>query len=123
MVFHFRPELLPGVVERMRALADENRLRLLMRLREGEANVTALTEELGIAQASVSKHLAVMRQVGIVEVTRQGTMAIYRVKDESVFEICEIVCGGVTRHMREEQSALAKAIGSTRAFKKGNAKR
>jgi DNA-binding transcriptional ArsR family regulator len=113
MAFRFRPELLPSVVERLRALADESRLRILMRLREGECNVTTLTEELGIAQASVSKHLTVMREVGIVEVTRSGNTAIYRVKDASVFDMCEIVCGGVIRHLQDEQIALAKTLGQT----------
>lgn len=123
MAFQFRAELVPAVVERLRALADENRIRILIRLREGEANVTALTKELGIAQASVSKHLAVMRQAGIVDVTRHGTVAIYRIKDETVFEMCEIVCGGVTRHLQEEHGALAKTLGRSRAPTRGKAKR
>jgi DNA-binding transcriptional ArsR family regulator len=112
MAFRFRPELLPSVVERLRALADESRLRILMRLREGEANVSTLVEDLDIAQASVSKHLAVLREVGLVDVTRQANQAIYRIKDESVFEMCEIVCGGVVRHLREEQQALAETLGA-----------
>jgi hypothetical protein len=48
MAFQFRPELIGDVVERLRALADENRLRILMRFREGECNVMTLAEELGI---------------------------------------------------------------------------
>lgn len=110
MSLRFRPELLPNIVERLRALADETRIRLLMRLREGEANVGTLVDELGIAQASVSKHLAVLRQVGLVDVTRKANQAIYRIKDESVFEMCEIVCGGVVRHLQEEQRALTKTL-------------
>ena len=110
MAFSFRPELLPSVVERLRAVADESRLRILMRLREGEANVTTLVNDLGIAQASVSKHLAVLREVGLIDVARQANRAVYRIKDESVFEMCEIVCGGVVRHLREEQEALAKTL-------------
>jgi DNA-binding transcriptional ArsR family regulator len=107
------PELLGKVVERLRALADESRIRILLRLREGECNVTSLTEELDIAQPSVSKHLAVLRQVGLVEVDRQGTAAIYRVKDDSVFEMCELVCGGVVRHLQLEQEALARTLGQS----------
>ena len=122
MAFRFRPELLPGVVERLRALADESRIRILMRLREGEANVTTLVEDLDIAQASVSKHLAVLREVGLVDVTRQANQAIYRIKDESVFEMCEIVCGGVIRHLREEQEALAKTLGAATAPKRRRTK-
>lgn len=115
MAFTLRPELLEKVVERLRALADENRIRILMRLQKGDCNVTTLCEELSIAQASVSKHLAVMRKVGLVDVTRQGTTAIYRIKDASVFELCEIVCGGVIRHLQEEQQALARTLGTKRA--------
>lgn len=111
MAKQFRAELLADIVERLKALADENRIRILMRLREGECKVTSLAEELEIAQASVSKHLAILRQVGLVEVTRVGTTAWYRVKDESVFEMCELVCGGVIRHLQEEQRVLAATLG------------
>jgi ArsR family transcriptional regulator len=106
----FRPELIGQVVKRLRALADENRIRLLLRLRQGECNVSTLTDDLSLGQASVSKHLAVLRNVGLVEVTRQGTQAIYRVRDESVFELCELVCSGVVRHLRQEHAAWAEAI-------------
>jgi DNA-binding transcriptional ArsR family regulator len=108
------PGLIGKVAERFAALADENRLRLLMRLRQGPCNVTVLTEELGIAQASVSKHLSVLKRVGLVEATRQGTQAVYEVRDASVFEMCRHVCDGVVRQLREE-TAVLKAIQSTNA--------
>jgi ArsR family transcriptional regulator len=103
------PQLLEKVTERLRALADENRLRLLMRLREGRANVTTLSEELAIGQASVSKHLGVLRQVGLVEVHREGTQAIYQNHDESIFELCDLVCDGVVRHLEQEHAAAGLA--------------
>ena len=103
--------LIPRVVERMRALADESRLRLMLRLKQGECNVSTLTDELGIAQASVSKHLAVLRQVGLVEVERRGTQAVYRVCDESVFDMCKLVCDGVIRQLKREQAVLAGVRG------------
>jgi len=101
-----RQELIPKVVERMRALADENRIRLLLRLQATPANVTTLTAELGIAQASVSKHLAILKQVGLVEAARHGTQAVYRVRDQSVFDLCRLVCDGVVRFVEEEHAAL-----------------
>jgi ArsR family transcriptional regulator len=100
------PEMLRQVVERLRAIADENRVRLLARLKEGPANVTALAAELHIAQASVSKHLAVLRQAGLVDVERIGTQARYFIADESVFELCQIVCDGVARHLRQRGRVL-----------------
>lgn len=102
----FKPELIPKVAERLRALADENRLRLIFHLRHEPCRVTHLAEHLGISQASVSKHLAVLRQSGLVTVERRGTEAIYRIHDQSIFELCEIVCGGVERHLREQVAVL-----------------
>lgn len=100
-----KPELIPQVVARFAALADESRLRILMQLRQSPCNVTTLTAELGIAQASVSKHLAVLKQAGLVDVERQGTQAIYRIDDRSVFDMCQIVCDGVVRHLRSQMVA------------------
>lgn len=99
----FRAELIGQVAERFKALADENRLRLLLRLRDGERNVSTLAEELKMSQASTSKHLAVLRQVGLIEATRHGTQAIYRIHDDSVFEMCEIVCDGVLRQIEQQR--------------------
>ena len=110
-----RPELLPRIAERFAALADENRLRLLLLLKSAPANVTALTEELGIAQASVSKHLAVLRQAGLVDVERRGNNAFYAVRDDSVFDMCRIVCDGVVRFVREEHAALGLSTPTRRS--------
>ena len=101
-----RPELIPKVVERLKAIADENRIRLLLRLRDGECNVTELTGKTGMGQASVSKHLLLLKQVGLVEARREGTQAIYRVRDQSVFQMCSLVCDGVVRHLQKEHAAL-----------------
>ena len=106
MEIEAHPKLLAKVVERLAALADENRIRLLLRLRHGACNVSGLTEALGISQASVSKHLGVLRQAGLVEVTRAGTHAIYRVRDGQVFDLCGLVCAGVVTHLRREQAIL-----------------
>jgi DNA-binding transcriptional ArsR family regulator len=100
-------ELIPRIVERLAALADESRIRLLLRLKHGQCNVGTLTAEVGISQASVSKHLAVLRRVGLIDVERRGTQAIYRIRDESVFEMCQLVCNGVVRHLEAETAVLA----------------
>ena len=101
--------MIEKVVERLRALADESRIRLLLRLKRGECNVTSLAAELGLAQASASKHLNVLRHAGLVAVRRDGTQALYSVKDQSIFEMCELVCGGVARHLEEEHAVLSGA--------------
>jgi DNA-binding transcriptional ArsR family regulator len=62
MPSHLRDALIPKVAGRLQPLADETRLRLLLRLRQSEADVTELSRKLGVAQASISKHLSPMRQ-------------------------------------------------------------
>lgn len=102
MARSLKPELIPQVAERLKAMAEENRIRLLLLLKAGPRRVGDLSEELGLAQASVSKHLAVLRRAGLVTVQRRGTEAFYRIHDPSVFELCDIVCGGVQRHLKEQ---------------------
>lgn len=101
--------LIERVAERFRALGDENRLRLLMLLEGGERNVTSLTEGLGLRQASVSKHLAVLRRAGLVTSRRDGAQVLYRPADESIYEMCRIVCDGVVKQVRDQSEALGLA--------------
>lgn len=100
------PEMLRKTVERLRALADEARLRILLHLRRGECNVSSLVEELGIAQASVSKHLAVLRGAGVVTYRRDGAQSLYSIKDNTVFDVCNLVCDSVRREQIEIAAAL-----------------
>ncbi|MGF1573596.1 MAG: ArsR/SmtB family transcription factor [Sumerlaeia bacterium] len=100
-----KPELIQAIVEWFRAVADENRVRILMHLNQGECNVSTLVEELEIGQASVSKHLSVLRQAKIVEVRREGTQAFYSIRGEVPLQICSLICKDVT----EESKRLAKA--------------
>lgn len=107
MTLEMTPQLLDRVVERFAALADPTRIRLLQRLRQGEANVGVLAEALGVNQPSVSKHLAVLRRVGILEMRHEGAATIYRIRDASIFDLCHLVCDGVSRFLQAEHAAVA----------------
>jgi ArsR family transcriptional regulator len=60
-----------------KALADENRLRLLLALRAGEICVCQLTELVGLAPSTISKHLAVLHQAGLVTQRKEGRWIYY----------------------------------------------
>ena len=60
-----------------RSLADPARLALVQRLAEGEARVVDLTRALGLAQSTVSKHLACLRGCGLVDYRVQGRQSFY----------------------------------------------
>jgi len=60
-----------------RSLADRTRLAIVRRLAVGEARVVDLTGELGLAQSTVSKHLACLRDCGLVDFRVQGRQSFY----------------------------------------------
>lgn len=93
------------IARRFRVIGEPMRIRLLDRLRDGEATVQELTEALGASQQNVSKHLQVLLEAGIVGRRKEGNRAFYTVADEGVFALCEHVCGSVRRQL-DELSAL-----------------
>ena len=60
-----------------KALADENRLRMLMALQDGEVCVCQLTELMGLAMSTVSKHLSILYQAGLVNARKEGRWMYY----------------------------------------------
>lgn len=84
------------------ALAVPMRLRILSELRDGERNVGELTSTLGCTQANVSKHLALLGQSGLVAKAHRGTSVYYRFADDSVYQLCELVCDHLDRRFTEE---------------------
>ena len=82
------------------------RIKLLDRLRSGDATVGQLRAALGASQQNVSKHLGVLHQAGLVSRTKDGTSTRYAIADNSVFELCEHVCGGLRRQLSDLEAVL-----------------
>ncbi|HET9170173.1 MAG TPA: metalloregulator ArsR/SmtB family transcription factor [Actinospica sp.] len=61
------------------AVAEVRRREILDALARGELTVNGLVEELGVAQPVVSKHLRVLREVGLVRVRDEGRQRVYRI--------------------------------------------
>jgi DNA-binding transcriptional ArsR family regulator len=69
------------------ALAQPSRRQILDLLREGERPVGELVERLDMSQPAVSKHLRVLREVGLVDVRSQAQRRLYRVRPEPLAEL------------------------------------
>jgi DNA-binding transcriptional ArsR family regulator len=104
-------DLVELIAERFRALSEPTRIKLLDRLREGEATVLELTELIGTTQQNVSKHLGVLQRSGIIARRKQGYFAYYRIVDDAVFSLCETVCGS----LRQQVESLRELVGETSA--------
>ncbi|WP_425590838.1 metalloregulator ArsR/SmtB family transcription factor [Mycobacterium sp. AMU20-3851] len=69
------------------SLSDATRLAILRRLAGGEARVVDLTGELGLAQSTVSAHLACLRDCGLVDFRPQGRASVYRLARPELLEM------------------------------------
>src|SRR4051794_31753091 len=70
-------------------LAEPNRRRILDLLREGERPVGELVDALSVSQPAVSKHLRVLREIGVVETRADGQRRLYRLRPGPLHEIDE----------------------------------
>jgi ArsR family transcriptional regulator, zinc-responsive transcriptional repressor len=69
-----------------RLLSDKTRLSILLRLAQGERNVTTLCEELGLPQPTVSHHLGLLRMNNVVGNRRHGKQVFYALNGASDFD-------------------------------------
>ena len=92
-----------------RIFAHPKRIELLNLLREGEKSVGELVEEMGIAKANVSQHLAVLRERGVVSVRRKGQMAYYRVANPKIIRACDLMREVLLEKLREGERIAAAA--------------
>jgi DNA-binding transcriptional ArsR family regulator len=93
------PEALEQVAAYFQALSEPTRLQILNLLRSGERSVGELAELCGYTSANISRHLAVLTRQGLVERESRGTSGYYRIADESVYALCDLVCGNIARHI------------------------
>ncbi len=101
-------EALEQVAAYFQALSEPTRLSLLNLLRGGERNVGELAQLCGFTAANVSRHLTLLLQHGLIERESRGTSVYYRIADESVFALCDLVCGSVAKQL--ERQARGRAV-------------
>lgn len=101
------PEALEEVAAYFQVLAEPTRLRILNLLRGGEKNVGELAQECGYTAANISRHLSLMTKNGLVAREGRGTSVYYRLTDESVDALCDLVCGNIARRLERDASARA----------------
>ena len=75
----------------IKALADENRVRILLAVQRRELCVCQIVALLGLAQSTVSKHMSILHQARLVEARKAGRWMFYRAADaDSPVEAREI---------------------------------
>ncbi|MES1025519.1 metalloregulator ArsR/SmtB family transcription factor [Gloeocapsa sp. BRSZ] len=100
------PEVVQQVADYFSLLGEPMRLRLLHLLSDGEKCVQELVEATQTSQANVSKHLKIMWQAGILSRRSCGTSAYYRVEDDTIFELCNVVYDRLATRIQKQANSF-----------------
>lgn len=96
------------VASRFKVLSEPTRLRMLDVLRSGETSVGDLVEAVGTSQANVSKHLGILHRHGMVHRRKEGAHSYYRIADDAIFELCDLVCDALSEQLEARRRALGR---------------
>lgn len=102
------PALLAAVADRFKALGEPVRLSLLQALRKKEMSVGELVAATGLGQANVSKHLQQLLNCGYVTRRKEGTFVFYRLADDEVFALCDLMCGRIEGEAKQRRERVAR---------------
>lgn len=89
------------------ALADANRLLIIEALRDGPCTISDLVAMLDITQSTVSRHVAVLRERGIVRTTRQGANVACHLADRRVVEALDLLRSVMRDYICHESELIA----------------
>ena len=91
-----------GLQETMRALADPTRRSILQLLKNGNLSAGDISDNFSISSAAVSRHLAVLREAGLVRDERVGKYIYYEL-NTSVLEDAMVLLSGLTSAQSESE--------------------
>ena len=90
-----------------KAFCDENRLKILEKLRGGEKCACALIEDLGIGQSALSYHMKILVESGIVSARQEGKWTHYSISESGSATARELLDEITTPHTEREEIACA----------------
>lgn len=96
-------------VELLKALADETRLKILQFLGGEERCQCDIVPVMDKSQSTISQHLQILTNAGVLEYRKDGQRSLYKLKDERIRKIFELV-DGISKDSLLEISKLAKSI-------------
>lgn len=92
------------------ALSDPIRLLILYSLNEAPRNVTDLSTELGVNQPTMSRHLKVLRDRGLVNTVRTGTTITYHLTDPRLIQALDLMRGIMRDHLAYQSNLINETI-------------
>ena len=99
MAFKIKADFLKG-------LAHPVRLQIIEYLKSGEASVGKLVQALGVKQSNLSRHLATLRELGILETRQEKTSVFYAIHDHDIFKILRPIAEMLRKKMKKSEKIL-----------------
>ena len=99
MVFKIKADFLKG-------LAHPIRLQVIEYLKNGEASVGKLVQALGVEQSNLSRHLAILRDLGILEARQEKTTVYYSIHDHDLFKVLRPIAELLKKKLRRSEKLL-----------------
>ena len=94
----------------LKTLAQPTRLKILYFLKDGERCACKIIPEMKEEQSNVSRHLALLREQGVVEARKEGVSVYYKIKDMRVFTLLLLV-DEIVKAQIKEKAKLMKILG------------
>jgi len=94
-----------------KTFADPTRLIMIEELRGGEKSVSELIRLLDIPQAAASRHLAVLRDRGVVQTRRKGNIVFYSLTDLKIGEACDLVHNILLNQIEKNRQLAERLVG------------
>ncbi|MDH3944151.1 MAG: metalloregulator ArsR/SmtB family transcription factor [Anaerolineae bacterium] len=89
-------------------LSDPNRIMILYTLSEHPSNVSDLAEEIGLTQPTVSRHLKVLRERGMVASQREGQAVIYTLTDDRIIQALDLIRSMLADNLKSQAALLSQ---------------
>ncbi|PKL62310.1 MAG: ArsR family transcriptional regulator [Methanomicrobiales archaeon HGW-Methanomicrobiales-2] len=80
-----------GKIKLLKSLADETRVKIVQCLMDGERCACTLVPAVGKAQPTVSQHLRILEEAGVLESRRDGVNIWYRIRSDQAVQILKIL--------------------------------
>ncbi len=82
------PTIVINCVDFCRALADDTRQAILRLLLQGELCVSEVVDAFGLSQPTISHHLGILKNAGLVNSRKEGKQVYYAINQDNVIECC-----------------------------------
>lgn len=91
----------------LKSIASPVRLAVIEHLKHGESSVGDLGKALSVEQSSLSKHLAILRQAGLLSARQEKVTVYYSIKNKDIFKVLRPISEMLRKHLQESQTVLA----------------